>query len=65
MTELTALGLLHKTKAFVEDDITAEHISRFDITIRVRPPFYKPVVPLLKKQGRDDLANAIEKQICC
>jgi hypothetical protein len=63
MTELTALGLLHKTDAFVENEITAEHISQFDITIRVRPPFYKPTVPLLKKQGRDDLANAIEKQI--
>ena len=63
MTELTALGLLHKTKAFVEDEINAEHISKFDITIRVRPPFYKPMVPLLKKQGRDDLAFAIEKQL--
>jgi len=65
MTELTALGLLHKTDAFVEDEITWEHISQFDITIRGRPPFYKHTVPLLKEQGRDDLANAIEKQICC
>jgi len=63
MTELTALGLLHKTDAFVEDEITPEHISQFDITIRKRPPFYKPMVPLLKEQGRDDLADAIEKQI--
>ena len=60
---MTALGILHKTDAFVENEITAEHISQFDITIRVRPPFYKPMVPLLKEQGRDDLANAIEKQI--
>jgi len=63
MTELTALGLLHKTGAFIEDEITPEHISQFDITIRVRPPFYKPLVPLLRKRGRDDLANAIEEQI--
>lgn len=63
MTELTALGLLHRTKAFAEDEITAEHISQFDITIRTRPPFYRPLVPLLKKQARDDLAFAIENQI--
>lgn len=63
MTELTALGLLHKTKAFVEDEIMPEDISRFDITIRVRPPFYRPMIPLLREQGRDDLANVIEKQL--
>ncbi|MFH2059802.1 MAG: hypothetical protein ABIJ59_12990 [Pseudomonadota bacterium] len=63
MTELTALGLLHKTRAFVEDEILPEDIAKFDITIRVRPPFYRPMVPLLREQGRDDLANAIEKQL--
>ena len=63
MTELTALGLLHKTEAFVEDEISPDQISQFDITIRVRPPFYRPMIPLLKDQGRDDLAFAIEKQL--
>jgi hypothetical protein len=61
MTELTALGLLHKTRAFVEDEVTPEDIEQFDITIRVRPPFYRPMIPLLRQQGRDDLAHAIEK----
>lgn len=61
MTELTALGLLHKTKAFIEDKIMPEDIAKFDITIRVRPPFYKPMIPLLREQGRDDLADTIEK----
>jgi hypothetical protein len=60
MTELTALGLLHKTRAFASDEITAADISQFDITIRVRPPFYRPLIPLLRKQGRGDLANTIE-----
>jgi hypothetical protein len=59
MTELTALGLLHKTRAFEADEITSEDISQFDITIRVRPPFYRPLVPLLRDQGRDDLADTI------
>ena len=63
MTELTALGLLDKTRAFAENEITPEHISEFDITIRVRPPFYRPLIPLLRQQGRDDLACAIEKQL--
>jgi len=61
MTELTALGVLHKTRAFVEDVVTPEDIEQFDITIRVRPPFYRPMVPLLRQQGRDDLADTIER----
>jgi len=60
MTELTALGLLHKTRAFAADEVRPEDISQFDITIRVRPPFYRPMVPLLRQQGRDDLADTIE-----
>jgi hypothetical protein len=59
MTELTALGLLHKTRAFESDEITSDDIARFDITIRVRPPFYRPLIPLLRQQGRDDLADTI------
>ncbi|MCF8090098.1 MAG: hypothetical protein K9K63_10510 [Desulfotignum sp.] len=61
MTELTALGLLHKTRAFEADEVTPEDIAQFDITIRVRPPFYRPLIPLLKKQGRKDLADTIER----
>ncbi len=63
MTELTALGLLDKTQAFVENDIMPEDIEKFDITIRVRPPFYRPMIPLLRKRGRDDLADTIEQQL--
>jgi hypothetical protein len=63
MTELTALGLLHKTRAFAADEITPADIAQFDITIRVRPPFYRPLIPLLRKQGRDDLADTIETQL--
>lgn len=63
MTELTALGILDKTRAFEADEVRPEDIDRFDITIRVRPPFYRPMVPLLRQQGRDDLADAIERQI--
>ncbi len=60
MTELTALGVLHKTRAFVEDVVRPKDIEQFDITIRVRPPFYRPMIPLLRQQGRDDLADTIE-----
>ncbi|MCP4718369.1 MAG: hypothetical protein GY860_02840 [Desulfobacteraceae bacterium] len=61
MTELTALGVLHKTSAFVEDEVMPADIEQFDITIRVRPPFYRPMIPLLRQQGRDDLADTIEQ----
>jgi hypothetical protein len=60
MTELTALGLLHKTRAFAADEVTPADIAQFDITIRVRPPFYRPLIPLLRNQRRDDLADTIE-----
>ncbi|HCY83930.1 MAG TPA: hypothetical protein DHV36_02215, partial [Desulfobacteraceae bacterium] len=63
MTELTALGLLDKTRAFEADKVMPEDIDRFDITIRVRPPFYRPMVPLLRQQGRDDLADTIERKL--
>lgn len=61
MTELTALGLLHKTRAFEADEVRPEDISQFDITIRVRPPFYRPMIPKLREQGRGDLADTIEE----
>ena len=60
MTELTALGLLDKTLAFEQDVVRAEDILQYDITIRERPPFYRPLIPLLRRQGRGDLADAIE-----
>lgn len=63
MTELEALGLLHKTTAFKADTVRPGDISKFDITIRTRPPFYRPLVPLLRARGREDLARAIEEQI--
>ncbi|MBU0970001.1 MAG: hypothetical protein KKC20_05105 [Proteobacteria bacterium] len=61
MTELTALGLLHKTRAFSADEVTPWDIEQFDITIRVRPPFYKPLIPLLRQKGRKDLADTIQR----
>ena len=63
MIELTALGLLDKTRAFVENEVTPAHLYPFDISIRVRPPFYLPLIPLLKEQGRDDMAQAIENKL--
>ncbi|MBA3011297.1 MAG: hypothetical protein KKF12_08375 [Proteobacteria bacterium] len=61
MTELTALGVLQKTRAFAADEVTPSDIEQFDITIRVRPPFYQPLIPLLRQKGRKDLADTIER----
>ena len=59
MTELVAIGALHKTSAFEEDDVSPELLSSFNIKIRHRDPFYKAMLPLLEAQGRDDLVQTI------
>ena len=63
MTELVSIGALHKTDAFVENDISPEFFSGFDITIRHRAPFYEAVLPLLKERGRDDLVKTIKDKL--
>lgn len=63
MAELEALGILDKTKAFIENDISADQLSTFNIKIRHREPFYREMLPLLKKRGRDDLVETIYKML--
>lgn len=63
MTELLAIAALDKTKAFEENDITPEQLAQFNITIRHRDSFYREMLSLLKKQGRDDLVNTIKKML--
>ncbi len=63
MTELVSIGALHKTRAFVENDVSPELFSGFDITIRHRAPFYQAMLPLLKERGRDDLVQAIKGKL--
>jgi hypothetical protein len=62
-TELLALGLLHKTRAFVEDDVTPEDLLKYDITIRGRDIFYREMIPPLLERGRDDLVDAIRTRL--
>ena len=64
MLGLVGLGILAKTGAFIEDDVTADMLDPFEITIRHRPPFYRELLEPLKKQGRDDLVAAIERKLC-
>ncbi len=63
MTELAAIGALAKTKAFSENDVTADHFAPFEINIRHREPFYEELLPLLEKQGRFDLVNTIKEKL--
>jgi hypothetical protein len=63
MTELLAIGALQKTNAFVENDVSPELFSGFDITIRHRAPFYEAILPLLKERGRDDLVQTIRRML--
>jgi hypothetical protein len=62
-TELVALGILPRTRAFVEDDVTAEELMRYDITIRGREYFYRDMIQPLRDRGRLDLAAAIEQKL--
>jgi len=62
-TELLALGVLDKTKAFVEDDVTAEELLKYSITIRGREVFYRDMLQPLAEMGRIDLVKAIEAQL--
>ncbi|MFW5936961.1 MAG: hypothetical protein ACOCS6_02795 [Desulfosalsimonas sp.] len=63
MTGLVAINALHRTRAFVEDDVTPEMFDAFKINIRHREPFYTELLPLLEKQGRSDLAEKIRKKL--
>jgi len=63
MTELAAIGVLARTTAFSEDDLTTDHFAPFEINIRHREPFYEELLPLLEKQGRFDLVNTIKEKL--
>jgi hypothetical protein len=63
MTELLAIGVLQKTNAFVEHDVSPELFAGFDITIRHRAPFYEALLPLLEARGRDDLVQTIKRML--
>lgn len=63
MLGLVSLGVLDKTRAFVENDVTTDMLSPFKITIRHRPPFYRELLGALQARGRDDLANLIKRKL--
>ncbi|MEW5908603.1 MAG: hypothetical protein AB1659_02255 [Thermodesulfobacteriota bacterium] len=63
MLELLAVGVLHKTDAFVEKDVFPEHLSAFSIRIRERESFYREILPLLAEKGRKDLVEKIEEKL--
>jgi hypothetical protein len=63
MLGLVGLGVLDKTSAFIENNVTPDMLDPFEITIRHRPPFYRELLEPLKSQGRDDLIAAIERKL--
>jgi len=63
MTELVAIGALDKTRAFIEDDVTPELLSRFNILIRHRASFYQEMLAPLQERGRGDLVQTIKKML--
>ncbi len=63
MLELLSMGVLHKTRAFAENDVTPDLLDAFSITIRHREPFYEELIQPLKAQGCVEIAAAIEKKL--
>jgi hypothetical protein len=63
MTGLVAIDALHKTRAFVEDNVFPESFEGFKITIRHREPFYRELLAPLRHKGRHDLVETIEKKL--
>ena len=63
MTELVAIGALDKTRAFVENDVSPELLSSFNIKIRHRASFYQEMLSPLKERGRDDLVRTIKRML--
>ena len=61
MAGLAAAGVLGKTKAFDQNDVTPELIMRYNIKDHHRARFYQELLPDLRKQGREDLVQAIEQ----
>jgi len=69
MLALLALGVLHKSKAFPEDDVSEELLSKMGIK---RPTAkndytvyddYLELIPPLTKKGRHDLVRIIERKL--
>lgn len=63
MLGLLAVGALHKTRAFVQDDVSVDMLDNFKINIRHREPFYIELLPLLEKKGRQDLVRKIGQKL--
>jgi len=63
MLGLVGLGMLDKTRVFVENDVTTDMLAPFKITIRHRPPFYRELLGPLQARGRNDLVNLIRRKL--
>jgi len=63
MLALVSLDALHRTRAFVEDDVSPEQLAGFSIRIRDRASFYRELLPGLAARGRKDLVDAITHKL--
>lgn len=63
MLGLEALGVLDKSSAFEENQVSPQLLDNFSITIRHREHFYRELMQPLKKCGRGDLVEVIERKL--
>jgi len=63
MLELLAAGRLNDTSAFPDHDITAQQIRDISVEGDLPTAWYQELVEPLTKQGRADLAHAIQRKL--
>lgn len=61
--ELLAIDRLDQTRAFVENDVQPGDLDGFRITIRHRDVFYRELIGPLRRRGRMDLVQTIERKL--
>jgi len=63
MLGLEAVGVLDKISSFEEKQVSPDLLDNFSITIRHREHFYRELIEPLKKCGRGDLVEVIERKL--
>ncbi len=63
MLGLEAVGVLERIRSFGEQQVSPDLLDAFSITIRHREHFYRELIEPLKKCGRGDLAEVIERKL--
>jgi len=62
MLALLVLGVLHRTEAFPDKDVTRQALAQIYVSDRVAP-FYRELIVPLERIGRADLARCLRPML--